>query len=597
LSLTVLAAGLLSLPVFGETPADPAREKLIKYYKIQIPVDGFRSFYSDDPLKARSQWPWNQEKVLTVDPSVDETNHTQTLRFQEDQFVRGFEDITSAYGRVLVVPIQRKDIPGAPSTAWEHYLIPLQSGGATASYKQIHVNHEKKVFLDRPGGVPATLTKEPGLTWRDCATKEKNSVGSAKSLDNTVDNAQDNCVGWPDSRDELTVIDSKILSEFDPDTGKFHDKQYYKVHTAYKRASCNPNGGTGELDPDYHELVYPCSPKEGWIPASDVIDFKRDDSHEVDSVEKQFYLRRQRKKAIQCKHHKTTPAAPGLEGQVDKIIEAMDFQLDQVLPLIGKCFPAKGSESAMRQWANPFDHYVRKHWTSPGAPRGLSGLTQKQLFAVDAMARALYGESRSCIDNSIGYVKGVARTLMNRSVALAMEQGQVEKFSTPEGVRQLEQQGDLSAIEILPAVIAAKSQVSSFNPTDPNLRITMCPEKEAKLSDKDQDNWEACVRVALQSVTDFQSLVAETPSITEMFYTANVTPDFAIDHSFKRVTKFDYISKETSPAGSSSAKITKLSNPGCLILWQPTDKKKDPKLMEIEPLLKNPDYNLINPKS
>lgn len=490
-----------------------------------------------------------------------------SYQFSGREMIAAEEIITRDNKRYLKIPYYENSVPsknkvylleyGTPSIDGEYgvtYKATL-TGGPHEKVSSIFNKKDHYVFLDRPGGVRVSLAKNPG----------EDSEDSTKTI-----------VG-PSSKNQLKIFDSRIAEFTDPHSKKVRRQVYYKVSTNVCPDS-NINSSTG---------VTQCTDIFGWLPAKDTIEFQREDNLLDDGIASQVQILKDNKN--QRENSKLEDCPPNFSKDAkllanDEIMKALNHLTD----VLGVCVGNNSEQNIKTKLAaeekpnrkeqpkkTPFDLFLRSYWSNSSSEEK----EKQQLFAIDSMARALYGEMRGCAKNSTGNLKIVARVLLNRSLAFNGNQGQIEHFFSPVGVADFEEQKKISnqgkAYQMplrmaIPHTVSSPGQVSSFNENDPNLKVNLCPKGGMIENSDDQAAWKKCIEVASEAVMNPKKLIKETPNIDAMYYSSESDdgkpPKFAVDYKMKRTATFLI---------TNGHKKIKLNNPRCLALWrtQPEDDK------------------------
>jgi hypothetical protein len=123
----------------------------------------------------------------------------------------------------------------------------------------------------------------------------------------------------------------------------------------------------------------------------------------------------------------------------------------------------------------------------------------------------------------------------------------------------LKEIGDLnkaSIFKILPHVLSAPKQVSSWNPDDPNLNVNLCPQPK---SEAEKIAWKMALNVATEAVNDTPKFLNDTNCVPYLYYTSNSIPAWA--GQLQQVTSQSFTNKECTKFAA---------NKRFLMLWDET---------------------------
>lgn len=392
---------------------------------------------------------------------------------------------------------------------------------------------DAQVYFDATAGRRVALMSDPGGHTCRPEAKEK-----------------DPCVAWPSTADSLQILDSTIKVTTDPVTGQTSPKLYYKVQTTY----C-PSGPKEKCSEPLQKN------KVGWIEARRVGPTKRDIPANSDLAKDSKF-----NTTINGVSSSDKPCPDPMTKQISNLKEVTkaakeDFDSKYTWK-IGQCL-ISGNNKNYGELTKKFFSEAPKRSSSPVAlvknQKNQSSTddklaTDQQLYEIDVLARTLFGEMRSCNEQSPVYYKAVARVLLNRA-AIVKSEG-----FTPPFVNQKSKSAKTSSDEhqLMADVASSRLQISSWNSKDPNIRVNLCPGLETA-SEEGKDAWTNAVRVAADVVLHKEKFLKETKEITHTHYTSGMIPSWSKQK--KRQVSFKIDGKT-------------YSNSNCLILWADGFNKK-----------------------
>lgn len=409
---------------------------------------------------------------------------------------------------------------------------PLVNGSATKLGKYIGVlgREDAQVYLDSDSTSRITLRTD---------TKSGNSLCNDRQF------SEKKCFG-PTTEDPMRIKDSTVSYVLNRTTGDYSPKLFYKVETTY----C-PTGTVKECDG-------PLKTEEGWVEAHKVSMTRRP------AVPNSPGPRRLKTSVFEEK------CPDPIKKQVDGLgegVAATESEFEkEVLSKIGDCVgieyvtPAQKIRSDLIQksvaeggWnaglsaeqkeeykslskvhfkgeGSPFDKYLRSYWKEqPSQKVANNKLTNEQLFAIDSMARSLYGEMRGCGGETPAFYKAIARSMINRA-AIVKSEGPTSPFVK----KQDAPVKDKPLNQILPYVVSSDQQISSWNSFDPNMKDNLCPVNKSTNSEQ-MEAWKSAVKVAWEAVVFRKQFLEETKMITHTHYfspdalpAGQTEPDWAV---------------------------------------------------------------------
>lgn len=439
---------------------------------------------------------------------------------------------------------------------------------------------EAKLYVDAEPGKRVYLTKKPNVNGKDC--------GSNNDQNNII------CTAAPSTDDPLKIIDTKVFYVKEPNSDNYDPKLFYLVKTTYCSNGSLYKKCTGTLYTD----------KTGWIDADKVSPTKRD---QIPMVYNNFIPQfMQKPKAPETpkpplvvrKTQCPDPLTKNIE-QLTSVAEStkeLQFKLD-VLNNVGHCLDQDGYITKVNaldqklakvsldkyggQWNSELNRERKGELEKIGKevfgknnksgsqdsvfaklvkptfterlPQEVSGnkLTNQQLYEIDVLARSLFGEMRSCSDQTPAYYQAITRVMLNRA-ALVKANGPTLPFVRSKNLNDYKI--GTSVDKILPDVPSAYKQISSWNPNDVNLKINLCP-LSSTTTTKEKDAWISAVKVAYDAVVNRKSFLESTKNITHLYYSSNMIPEWAIEMNMTQDVKFKIDNQE-------------YSNSKCLILWK-----------------------------
>jgi hypothetical protein len=610
-----------------------AENKKSKYqlYDIKKSLNSYLYVIETEVVKGKTIHRWV--------PAGDENHEKWGIYLGEHDLVYG-EEVEDVNGhRYLRVPYQKKN--GDQNEADEaspYFVIPEYRNNKPVDKDQVNQENymralpgEKRaggyltnredniVYLDMPYHDLLPLTPEPGTDTSKCTE----GLVSLK------------CLGWPSSQEKLKILESRPILKRDPETGKTKMELQYLVETEYKRKTCGVND-----DMDDEEKSHYCPEKKfkikGWIPAHRTIDFKKEDTFPgedifayTDEELRQFEMAQKRLKDQNCDFKKSM--IPGLEDLHLVLDEAMRFPFkkddigactDEAKKHIGKMRATinlieeqysgyieaeekkkKPDYNKIAEWEltkqkkalsklsdlwptnkTPFDVFVRSHWDEKYAKPGQSHFLNKdQMISVDALARTLYGEMREsgCSSRTSSYYKEITRVMFNRAALIKKRGGTIEKFISSASIAKIGNVKDASVFEILPHVISAPFQISSWNSNDNNLMVNLCPNPK---SAEEKAAWKLAKAVAIESVINKDKFLDETKEVQSVFYASKIKPMWEDDPRFSR---FGLINVKHQLVNTHTKNVevfnTPVNNPECVKLYKDSDYSKDLREMHGKP--------------
>lgn len=340
--------------------------------------------------------------------------------------------------------------------------------------------------------------------------------------------AKKECTG-PTTEDPMRIIDTTVSYNLDRATGDFKPSLFYKVETTY----C-PNGTVEACNGSTKKEV-------GWVEAKRVGITRRPAITGGSNI-----LRRPYSSPVNC--------PDGHQRQLNDLVHGISITEDEfdreVFSKVGECVGEDYVNKALRikndliqksnqqhggEWnaelsseyksklkelgnsnfnpnRTPFN-LLRQHWNNkPRDKVSHNELTNEQLFAIDSLARSLYGEMRGCADKSSAYYQVVARAIMNRS-AICKDAGPTKPFIKQENAPVKNQPLD----KIIPYVVSSDQQISSWNPWDSNLKDNLCPQNR-EMTPEQMAAWRSAVNVAWQAVRYRTQFLEDTKTITHTHY-------------------------------------------------------------------------------
>lgn len=200
-------------------------------------------------------------------------------------------------------------------------------------------------------------------------------------------------------------------------------------------------------------------------------------------------------------------------------------------PFFGACTYKK---SASNHSQMPFDRHFSKHWLAKGKFNSYwsrnslyyksQKISLKKIYAVEALARTLFGEFRNEINlygNEYAYAAG--KIILNRAEYVMNNAQENKKTRGLKGfVRHPANYEQLKLEEIIPYVVSSRKQFSLWNKKDPNLKKALCPKKyEGELGKK---AWSKAIEASVYIVMETEDFRLKTVSLkpNEYFYTSGL---------------------------------------------------------------------------
>ncbi|MGZ3772808.1 MAG: hypothetical protein ACXVCY_07835 [Pseudobdellovibrionaceae bacterium] len=424
------------------------------------------------------------------------------------------------------------------------------------------------------------LTSEP--TFDDFVCDDK-------QIDNSI------CVARPSSEDQLRVLDAKVVYSKSPVTGEFSPRLYYFVQTHYCRQGTSEDCKNKRLEKEL---------RGGWIAADRLTEQKQQaPSKENISSGQKFSQRVQRDDPFASRKCDTPEFKKTFNGVSDLLNSEEGDSGQKIYDSLGSCFDKKyvegvkkieaeliadckaknhgvwnhdfsdEKEKRLKDFAqryfkdgvnsHPFQNIIEKNWqqriSSETAKNGSTKPTQEQLYAIDAMARTLYGEMRGCSNQTSAFYKAIGRVILNRA-AVVKNQGSRKPFynSSQDTVK------GQSLPKLIPKVVSWPEQFSAWNIDDVNLKTVLCPKDNP--SALSQKAWKEATQVATQAVLDTETFLKDTEGIHQTHYSSGKTP------SWTEVTQKDKNGKDVKVQVKTKQEAFRVgdesySEPECLTLW------------------------------
>lgn len=349
-----------------------------------------------------------------------------------------------------------------------------------------------ELFLDAPEGTPFTLFNEPGNTYKSCELDCK--------------------VGWPragpSSKFELKNV--RVVEYYDEVRGENRKDVFYQIDGSYIKENGEPTTVTG-----------------AWIDSQNV---RMKNPNDMDAQPpKPLVLRPKANEPAVC----LTESSVGKKNIEDMSVARMSVS-DQTVQeytnalsdKLGKSIGCARDSSnritknQIRSHRDPFKNLLASHWNQQPQkqkiwPNKGTEVDRDTLFAIDALARTIYGEMRSCAQNGDHYLMAVARVAVNRAT-YASSAGKAR--SMPFAVNSdIELQGQ-SLNKALPRILGANNgpvyQFTTWHPKDPNISAVMCPVRGKE--------WNQSLRIAVNAVLFPQDFVEQTKDITHYHYSSGI---------------------------------------------------------------------------
>lgn len=332
--------------------------------------------------------------------------------------------------------------------------------------------NERKVHLDLNDGVQTSVFSKSGITsTNDCAAdKPKKSSEACKSL------------GWPDNKSNLTSTGNLDFQFEEDEDGNKILKTYTEVNFSYDREGLKT--GTGWVSQDvvsfeptissYSEIVMNkiseaqvwlgekweeiCKPatkggssplllapasKNNWLAIYEV----------TKKVEEKVVVENQERRTV-------SEIASELSSSVgqcilDVKVEEKKTEKGQIEVNVDVTVPKSFSGNLT------YDQFVLPSMQKHSLPKNIrkedgTPFTQKDLIAVDTMARSLYAEMARCVELGSHYQMAIARVFRNREKAILDNPNAAKEF--------LRHQSEHSPNKsLLSQVVTSPVQVSAWN--------------------------------------------------------------------------------------------------------------------------------------
>jgi hypothetical protein len=420
--------------------------------------------------------------------------------------------------RPLSTPVPRR---AEPQTIDE--LIDRLQGEATFSGKLREVPNSpierwpQRIYID-PDFDFATVTRDPGKTWRDCQT----------------DTGQ--CVAWPDGRSQIDRVvgvrpmEQEVLSIA---TGEIETVQYVKIRYRYSREFSRQDGsratmeqvGEGWIDsrvlrrehqaPIYREEPKPARETQRPAPA------KNPDCPEDES------RRNLRDIADLTRFMNKTPTE-----QLSATVEALH-------PHLGLCPLEPPNQKRTERWAKKQIYDVealplltKARGKLPPVPKQsrpngpLENASFEDVVAVDTLARTIYSEMNECFKLGLQYPMAAAKVALNRA-KLANNNRAPAHFV---GSRHAPEKPVLSQVLTAPYQFSVWNHIGAANPRDKTILMSLCPSRDeskknwtgARPGPDDRAAWNFALKIASEAVLFPHRFEAKTKDVTQLYYTSKM---------------------------------------------------------------------------
>jgi len=321
-----------------------------------------------------------------------------------------------------------KNIQSLPENLQEEALSILHKYQALQKLKPA----DRKIHLDLDDGIPKSVFSKPGFfSTEDCVAdsaryKAKNKAQACTS------------VGWPDNKSNVAPTGNIEFQIEEDQDGHDTLRTYSEIEFSYNRDGKDQKG-------------------TGWI-AQDFIAFDETTSSYSDIVvKKASSIKDWVKESYEeiCKKLSSKPlkAAPSNENNLKDIAtlsKALKDKADEankqrrsvagvasaLSSSVGMCM-LKPPDAAPKKFAGnlAYDQFVLPSLKKMSLPQDVKNedgqlLTQKDLIAIDSVARTLYTEMASCAELGSQYQMAVARVLLNREKVMTDIPGSKDEFLT-----------------------------------------------------------------------------------------------------------------------------------------------------------------------
>jgi len=359
---------------------------------------------------------------------------------------------------------------------------------------------ERRIWVDRAPGKPATVFKNVGLTWRDCE-----------------ENSEECGIAWPTSGSPLVVVSSALVEVRDPFTNDWVWKLFHQVKVNYWRLevvadSCR----TDDKSNDGCVHLINVTPT-GWISAEDVRLTKRSDAlPEGRSMDETLQL--EYKIGTQPESVYEPLKKPKLSNLLTKEL-SLEAVIQRISPSMGHCVLGDGRSGFLKtlfaHWVNVNDSAIE------GIRYQNKSLKKQDLLAIDTFARTLYGEMAQCYKYGKQYPMAAAAVINNR-------------------VNDLEKQPEFCRYEIKApqskhtCVMTSESQFSVWNAiirgrVNPSLKHVLCPPHSARSDfwkghrpgDMELELWQESLKIATLAYLEPEDFREKTHHVSGYFYTSN----------------------------------------------------------------------------
>ncbi len=362
------------------------------------------------------------------------------------------------------------------------------------------------VYLDNieDDDQPISVFKTPGQNWKHC----KREIDKVTKKEKCVD-----AVGWPDRDSTLRVVGpSKKFKSRDPLTDELILEEYSEIEFNYRRKGADgkmySQKGIGYIESFYLSK----KPTSGFYSAKNS---KKEDCPPGKNSQSQL-------KDIETKFKDLTKSVENL---------SIAQKADALSARVGFCplKPPTQFPSDLPQ-GSVYDALIVPQLMSekPPAIRDEAGqpITKKDVVAIDALARTMYGEMARCYRKGLQYPMAVARIAVNRAETKRRHQ----EFIKPP---QKDDKPDLAKVTTSASQFSmwrkTKGLPGSKKPNEP-LHQALCPPiqknkpfwKSQQAPAMESDIWKNTVRIATEAVLHPIQFKKRTAQIDGFFYTSDL---------------------------------------------------------------------------
>ncbi len=347
---------------------------------------------------------------------------------------------------------------------------------------------------------PVTVFQTPGQNWKYCK----------KKIDPNTQKSACDAVGWPDRDSQITVLGpSKKYQTKDPITNETVFEEYTQVEFSYQRKGIN-----GKIykkkDIGYIESFYLSKKHTSGF-------------YGVKNLKKEICPP---KKDPQSKLKEIINNLKNLTVSVENLSIAQEAEM--LSKTVGFC-PLKPPTVLPKSFPNGsvYDSLILPQLMSENPPAIKNELgnliSKKEVVAIDALARTMYGEMARCYRKGLQYPMTVARIVLNRSEA----KDRLQEFIKPP---QNDNKPNLAKVSTSASQFSMWRKTQGDNSPNPPLHHALCP--PIKLNEPfwnareapsmEANIWKNTMRIATEVVLHPTQFKKRTAEVDGFFYTSDM---------------------------------------------------------------------------